>query len=119
MARPKTARADDAEENRDRKRDERASPIFRKRAVSGSASVQGGIKRSAGNAGQRTGCDPAMPRKGKARRGGGGRFFPLRPGVARGRAGGGCPRETAAGSGPAQRRPKGVPTCQAQLELAS
>jgi len=41
---------------RDRKHDEKVYPIFKKRALGGAASAQGGGKRTAGSAGQRSEC---------------------------------------------------------------
>ena len=57
-ARQKNARAGGGEEARDRKRDEKVYPIFKKRALGGAASAQGGGKRTAGSAGQRSECGP-------------------------------------------------------------
>ena len=57
-ARQKKARAGGREEARDRKHDEKVYPIFKKRALGGAASAQGGGKRTAGNAGQRPECGP-------------------------------------------------------------
>ena len=58
-ARQKKARAGGREEARDRERDEKVYPIFKKRALGGAESAaQGGGKRTAGNAGQRSECGP-------------------------------------------------------------
>ena len=57
-ARQKKARAGGREEARDRKHDEKVYPIFKKRALGGAASAQGGGKRTAGDAGQRPECGP-------------------------------------------------------------
>ena len=54
----KKARAGGREEARDRKHDEEVYPIFKKRALGGAASAQGGGKRTAGSAGQRSECGP-------------------------------------------------------------
>ena len=43
---------------RDRERDEKVYPIFKKRTLGGAVSAQGGGKRTAGSAGQRSECGP-------------------------------------------------------------
>ena len=53
-ARQKKARTGGREEARDRERDEKVYPIFKKRTLGGAVSAQGGGKRTAGSARQRS-----------------------------------------------------------------
>ena len=71
VVRPEKAGADDADEDRDRRRDEKVFSVFRKHAATSCASEKGGGKRKARDADKRAGSDLAALGEEKARNGAG------------------------------------------------